>query len=209
MRSFELAGFLVEPVRAEKLGEAFHVPTRAAAAEERDHEHMRAFVQQQVASVVIGRLIVQPQFGAHRDAVDEVFVLRRHQAERLEAAAVADQVRAGLPAFLLGEIDAEVLRPLRHRRVEQRRQPVDLGAAGHIGVQNQVLAFELANAIRLGSLVVDRLRSLRRWLRLGRLRSGNAERCRQNESQERAHGGSLSRHYALAAVARSMTVSYG
>ena len=73
----------------------------------------------------------------------------RHQAERLEPAAVADEVGAGLPVGRLRLVDAEIRGPLRHGRVEHGRQPIDLRTARHIGVENEVLAGELANAVRL------------------------------------------------------------
>ena len=76
-------------------------------------------------------------------------VAGRHQAERLESAAVADEIRAGLPVRSLRLIHAEIRGPLRHGLVEHGRQPIDLRAARHIGVQNEVLAGELANAVRL------------------------------------------------------------
>ena len=78
---------LVEPMRAQQLGHAFHVPARPAAAEKRRHEGVRPFVQQQVAAIVGRRLIVQPQT-REPIAICRARTRRpgRHQAERVELA---------------------------------------------------------------------------------------------------------------------------
>ena len=128
----QLAGLRIDAMRAEQLGRAFHVPTRAAAAEEGDHERVRAFVQQQVAAIVIGRLVAEPHLRVDRDSVLKLFVTGRQQTERGESATIGDEKRMRLPVGRLRRIDAEIGGPLRNRFVEFRRQAVDrrlLGAS--------------------------------------------------------------------------------
>ena len=54
-----------EPMRGQQLGHPFAVPSRPAAAEKLGHERVRPFVQQQVAAIVVRRLVEQPDVGPH------------------------------------------------------------------------------------------------------------------------------------------------
>ena len=88
---------------------------------------MRAFVQHQVAAVVRRRLIVAARTrGRIEMPLVEFVVAGRHQAERVEPAAVGDEKALRLPVAGLRRIDAEVLGPLRHGQIEDGRQAVDL-----------------------------------------------------------------------------------
>ena len=117
-------------VRSKQLGHPFAVPPRSATAEKLRHEGVRSFVQQQVPSIVICRLIEEPYIGTVCVAMHQSFSAGIKPSASNFSRSPIKNPRTCQSAVVFAWIDAEIPGPKRHGLVEQLRKRIDRRPAG-------------------------------------------------------------------------------
>ncbi len=145
-------------VRAHQLCDPLHVPRRSASLQLRVHEGVRAFVQEQVTSIVRAGLLVHPQLVATLISVEKRRKIIRQQACALKPLFAIHEVASHLPGGHFVGRHAKVLTPGNHGRIKHLRQFVDLRPRRDIGIERQMHSFEFADSRNLQPLEINRLR---------------------------------------------------
>ena len=152
----------------QQLGHPLHVPGRAATAQQRVHEPVGPFVQQEVAAIIVARLLVEPEPVVAGISVDKMGQVGRQQAGGLEARLVLDDATRHPPIGMVGGTDVKIVAPLGKGLVEDLRQAADFLAKRQIGIEHQAPRRQFADAGGRDLGVVDtHQRQVRHHLRRG------------------------------------------